>query len=176
MSDKYELLRESLHELQREASARGGNNPRSQMILDLLADHEALQAECDRLNSYYKNGIDCFANPCEMHSGERTPPFSEFFERYGGRCLICVVDNNKALQAENERLRTCLAETAGVAVTMLYESHKADTLKEFDVTELARMVDYTKHLADANVQVEKVYRKAWSMAQGCAGADWGGVK
>lgn len=71
----------------------------------LLADYEALQAECDRLNSYYKNGIDCFANPCEMHSGERTPPFSEFFERYGGRCLICVVDNNKALQAENEKLR-----------------------------------------------------------------------
>lgn len=109
MSDKYELLRESLHELQREASARGGNNPRSQMILDLLADHEALQAECDRLNSYYKNGIDCFANPCEMHSGERTPPFSEFFERYGGRCLICVVDNNKALKSECEKLEAELA-------------------------------------------------------------------
>ena len=64
----------------------------------------ALQAECDRLTRYYKNGIDCFANPCERHSGERTPPFSEFFEKYGGQCLICVVDNNKTLQAENERL------------------------------------------------------------------------
>jgi len=31
--------------------------------------------------------------------------FAEFFEKYGGQCLICVVDNNKALQAENERLR-----------------------------------------------------------------------
>ena len=51
MSDKYELLRESLHELQREASARGGNNPRSQMILDLLADHEALQAGMQNLKS-----------------------------------------------------------------------------------------------------------------------------
>src|SRR5690554_1812669 len=47
----------------------------------------ALQAENDRLTRYYKNGIDCFANPCERHSGERTSPFSEFFERYGGQCL-----------------------------------------------------------------------------------------
>lgn len=88
-----------------------------------------------------------------------------------GEPLIRLSDY-EALQAECEKLRTCLAETAGVAVTMLYESHKADTLKEFDVTELARMVDYTKHLADANVQVEKVYRKAWGMAHGCDGADW----
>ena len=111
MNDKYKLLRESLHELQREASAKGGNNPRSQMILDLLADYEALQAEHDRLNRYYKNGIDCFANPCEEHSGERTPPFSEFFERYGGQCLICVVDNNEALQAEIMELKRALAES-----------------------------------------------------------------
>jgi len=69
-----------------------------------------LQAECDRLTRYYKNGIDCFANPCERHSGERTPPFAEFFEMYGGQCLICVVDNNKALQAENERLAAALRE------------------------------------------------------------------
>src|SRR5690606_24365980 len=66
---------------------------------------EALQAENDRLSRYCKNGIDCFANPCERHSGERTPPFSDFFEKYGGQCLICVVDNNKTLQAECERLR-----------------------------------------------------------------------
>ena len=82
----------------------------------------------------------------------------------------------EALQAECEKLRTSLAETAGVAITMLYESHRQDTIKEFDVTELTKMVDCTKHLADANVQVEKVYRKAWNMAQGCAGADWGGVQ
>src|SRR5690606_32266238 len=52
-----------------------------------------------------------------------------------------------ALLEEIEALRTCLAETAGVAVTMLYESHKADTLNEFSVEELSRMVDSTKHLA-----------------------------
>lgn len=71
----------------------------------LQAEIKALRAEVERLSRYYKNGIDCFANPCERHSGERTPPFAEFFEKYGGQCLICVVDNNKALQAENERLR-----------------------------------------------------------------------
>jgi len=64
-----------------------------------------MRAEVERLSSYYKNGIDCFATPCEEHSGERAPPFDEFFEKYGGLCLICVVDNNEALQAENERLR-----------------------------------------------------------------------
>lgn len=67
---------------------------------------DALRAEVERLTRYYKNGIDCFASPCERHSGERTPPFAEFFEKYGGQCLICVVDNNKVLQAENERLKT----------------------------------------------------------------------
>ena len=74
----------------------------------LRAEIEALRAEVERLSRYYKNGIDCFANPCERHSGERTPPFAEFFEKYGGQCLICVVDNNKALQAENERLAEAL--------------------------------------------------------------------
>src|SRR5690606_34209959 len=77
----------------------------------LYEDYEALQAENDRLSRYYKNGIDCFANPCERHSGEGTPPFSEFFERYGGQCLICVVDNNKTLQAKIEELRRTLAES-----------------------------------------------------------------
>ena len=74
----------------------------------LRAEIEALRAEVERLSRYYKNGIDCFANPCERHSGERTPPFAEFFEKYGGQCLICVVDNNKALQADNERLAEAL--------------------------------------------------------------------
>ncbi len=73
--------------------------------------YEALQAECERLKRYYKNGIECFANPCERHSGGRTPPFSDFFEKYGGQCLICVVDNNKTLQANIEELRRALAES-----------------------------------------------------------------
>lgn len=119
MNDKYKLLRESLHELQREASAKGGHNPRSQMILDLLAERDALQAENDRLTRYYKNGIDCFANPCEEHSGEGTPPFPEFFERYGGQCLICVVDNNKALHDEIMELKRALAESRANDLTAM---------------------------------------------------------
>jgi len=78
---------------------------------DLESYTPALQAEYDRLSRYYKNGIECFANPCERHSGERTPPFSDFFEKYGGQCLICVVDNNKTLQANIEELRRALAES-----------------------------------------------------------------
>lgn len=85
--------------------------------------YEALQAEYNRLTRYCKNGIDCFANPCESHSGERTPPFSEFFEKYGGQCLICVVDNNKALQAERERL---LEEVMRLRVAMAKAAQRAD--------------------------------------------------
>lgn len=87
----------------------------------LVAERDKLEAEIERLTRYYKNGIDCFANPCERHSGERTPPFSEFFEKYGGRCVICLVDSNKALQAKNERLREALKE-ADHAMRFAYTS------------------------------------------------------
>ena len=74
-------------------------------IRALFAERDQLAAENERLSRYYKNGILCFANPCERHSGERTPPADEFAEKYGWRCLICVVDNNNAIQAENKLLR-----------------------------------------------------------------------
>src|SRR5690554_3952745 len=95
----------------------------------------ALQAENDRLTRYYKNGIDCFANPCERHSGERTPPFSEFFEKYGGQCLICVVDNNKALQAERDALLT-----------------ERDRLKEA-LTAMLEIHGVTQRYADAHIEI-----------------------
>ena len=65
-----------------------------------LSDYEALQAEYEQLVSYTKNGIKCFANPCSDHSGVNTPPFSEFQERYGQLCLMCVVDERDALLKE----------------------------------------------------------------------------
>lgn len=46
---KYQLLRDSMQELKREASEKGGLNPRAQMILDLIADYEAMQVEVDQL-------------------------------------------------------------------------------------------------------------------------------
>lgn len=39
---KYSFLRASVEEIQEEASERGAHNPRAQMILDLLADYDAL--------------------------------------------------------------------------------------------------------------------------------------
>ena len=107
----------------------------------------ALQAENDRLTRYYKNGIDCFANPCEEHSGERTPPFPEFFERYGGQCLICVVDNNKTLQAERDalladrdRLKEALEAMLEIhGVTQRYaDAHIEIPQSWVDVSDLAR--------------------------------------
>lgn len=47
MSDKYALLRGHLPELIEEAARKGGINPRAQMIIDLLADYDALQSRLD---------------------------------------------------------------------------------------------------------------------------------
>ena len=66
----------------------------------------ATQAELEKLKSYYGNGIDCFANPCKEHSGEKTPPFDEFFEKYGGQCVICLVNQNEELQAKLAALKS----------------------------------------------------------------------
>ena len=82
-------------------------------IRALLDEIEALRAEVERLSRYYKNGIQCFASPCEMHGGERTPPADEFAEKYGGRCLICLVDENERLRAEVDAL-AALRERLGV--------------------------------------------------------------
>lgn len=46
---KYQLLRDSMQELNHEASEKGGLNPRAQMILELIADYEAMQVEVDQL-------------------------------------------------------------------------------------------------------------------------------
>lgn len=106
------------------------------------------------------------AGPAQFHDarGQQASADADFCAAANPATVLALLD-------EIEALRTCLAETAGVAVTMLYESHKADTLKEFSIEELSRMVDSAKHLADANVRVEKIYRKAWDMAQG--GTDHG---
>lgn len=47
VSDKYALLRGHLPELIEEAARKGGINPRAQMIIDLLADYDALQSRLD---------------------------------------------------------------------------------------------------------------------------------
>lgn len=49
MTDKYQVLRDGMPELQREAARKGGYNPRAQLIIDLLAERDALQAENERL-------------------------------------------------------------------------------------------------------------------------------
>ena len=48
---KYQLLRDSMQELKREASEKGGLNPRAQMVLDLIADYEVMQAQVAQLES-----------------------------------------------------------------------------------------------------------------------------
>jgi hypothetical protein len=120
--------------------------PHEPIWRDAIDEIEALRAEVDRLNRYYKNGIDCFANPCERHSGERTPPFAEFFEKYGGQCLICVVDNNKALQAERDALREALKE--------IRSRSSIDLAMRSDQFELTAMLGDIHQIADVALAQE----------------------
>lgn len=77
----------------------------------------------------------------------------------------------EAQAQEIARLRQLLAQTAGVAITMLYDSHKEDVIKAFSVEELTQIVAFTQPLAVADSNVEHVYRYAWLQAQtGVSGA------
>ncbi len=64
-----------------------------------------------------------------------------------------------AVKAECERLRGLLRDTAAVAITMLYDSHRDDVLEEFTVPELEAVVKASAHLQ--STKVEHVYRRAW---------------
>lgn len=71
MTDKYQALRDGMPELQREAARKGGYNPRAQLIIDLLAERDALQAECEKLRE--KVGLiicdECHAKCSEPYTG-----------------------------------------------------------------------------------------------------------
>lgn len=63
---KYQLLRDSMQELKREASEKGGSNPRAQMICELIADYEAMQAIGASTRSKYNCascGLNAWAKP-----------------------------------------------------------------------------------------------------------------
>ena len=63
------------------------------------------RAEIDKFNALFKNGIECFMTPCEKHSGENTPPFAEFMEKYGHKCTPCLVEELAAAKAELKKLK-----------------------------------------------------------------------
>ena len=58
----------------------------------LEAELADAMSEIDKFNALFKNGIECFMTPCEKHSGENTPPFAEFMEKYGHKCTPCLVE------------------------------------------------------------------------------------
>jgi uncharacterized coiled-coil protein SlyX len=63
--------------------------------LQLTTLRQSLQrAEGERVGykRFVDNGIRVFMNPCEKHSGENTPPLPEFLEKYGDKCIPCLVD------------------------------------------------------------------------------------
>lgn len=58
------------------------------------------RAEIEKFKNLFKNGIDCFMSPCEKHSGDNTPPFAEFMEKYGHKCTPCLVEELAAAKAK----------------------------------------------------------------------------
>ena len=82
MSDRYQLLRDSLVELKQEAAKEGATNPRAELIMDLLAERDALAAELDALKAQRGEAF-AFANFKEMElcmhrpaDGEWTPVYT----------------------------------------------------------------------------------------------------
>ena len=64
--NKYKLLHDSMQELKREASEKGGSNLRAQMILDLIEDCEVMQAQVAQLESALERLV--FAAHCRENS------------------------------------------------------------------------------------------------------------
>ena len=71
----------------------------------------------------------------------------------------------EAAEAECERLRGLLQQTAAVGITMLFDSHKDDVRAEFSTDELMEVVAVSEPLNTEGAQVEKVYRTAWDAAR-----------
>jgi len=38
--------------------------------------------------------------PCKDHSGDKAPSFQDFLKRVDGKCLLCLIDEVKALRRE----------------------------------------------------------------------------
>jgi hypothetical protein len=78
-----------------------------------------------------------------------------------GVCQVCA---REKAEARADAAMGLLRETTAVAITMLYDSHKADTLAEFSTAELGLVVAASAPLLAKNAQVEHVYRRAWDAA------------
>lgn len=56
-----------------------------------------------------------------------------------------------------------LREAVALAITMLYHTHRADTLAAFTKQELADVVAVGDPLVEKNIALEDVYRRAWNV-------------
>ena len=74
----------------------------------------------------------------------------------------CKVSDVRAALADAQRYRLVLAKVTAVAITMLYDSHKGDTLKAFSINELITVSEMSSGLGEE--QVETVYRLGFDAA------------
>lgn len=67
------------------------------------------------------------------------------------------------LAAENAELRKRVRDVTAAAVTMLFDSHREDVLREFSESELFDVLAASKHMQQ--MTVEGIYRAAWLAAR-----------
>lgn len=91
------------------------------------------ESEYNKMKEYINNGISIFASPCENHSGENAPSFKVWEEKYGSKCIICIVDENQRLEAQIAKLTE--AVEAGLELARELKAHR-------DNTDLPRKLKY----------------------------------
>lgn len=82
------------------------------------------RAEIEKFNNLFANGIACFMTPCEKHAGENTPPFDEFMEKYGRKCVPCLVDEIERKDKLIEQMREALRAWTRTPNIPLHEAIK----------------------------------------------------
>jgi hypothetical protein len=70
----------------------------------------------------------------------------------------------EAAREDGARLRETLRDVTGVAICVLFDAHREDTLREFSLQELARVAEATDQLLEEGVTVESVYRRGYDAA------------
>ena len=82
------------------------------------------RAEIEKFNNLFASGIECFMTPCEKHAGENTPPFDEFMEKYGRKCVPCLVDEIERKDKLIEQMREALRAWTRTPNIPLHEAIK----------------------------------------------------
>ena len=128
------------------------------------------RAEIEKFNNLFTNGIECFMTPCEKHSGENTPPFDEFMEKYGRKCTPCLVEELSAAKAKLRELRKKINEKKKMNSDRIEEIQKTTAYPESHST-LALAKVWNERAQENNKQINEM-REIIKAAAFMAGKNW----